>query len=258
MGTTVDAASEREGRMIARLSDGDERAFGLIVGADGLHSRTRELAFGPQKLRYSGYTCWRMVVDGGEPEFAAQEMWGIGKRFGLVRIGGGRVYCFAVINARAGQPDPAEGRVQRLRERFAEFEGSAPHLLQRLGGPEALIQNDLYEIVHRPWYREGWVLVGDAAHGMLPDMGQGAAMALEDVAVLADLMATGLPRGETLDRWARRRESRVRWVQNQSRRIGRIGQWSSPLACRIRNEAARRLPNSWATRVLVRLAEQTL
>ncbi len=256
MGTTLEAASHREGRMIARLSDGDERSFGLVVGADGLHSRTRELAFGTRRPRYSGYTCCRMVIHGVEPEFAAQEMWGVAKRFGLVRLGEGRVYCFAVINAPAEEPDPAEGRILRLRERFAEFEGPVPELLARLQKPSELIRNDLYEILDRPWFRDGWVLVGDAAHGMLPDMGQGAAMALEDVAILAELTASALPRSEVLSQWARRRQRRVRWVQNQSRRIGRIGQWSNPLACGIRNRVARSIPDAWATGVLARLAER--
>jgi 2-polyprenyl-6-methoxyphenol hydroxylase-like FAD-dependent oxidoreductase len=254
MGTTLESASHREGRMIARLSDGDERAFGLVVGADGLHSRTRELAFGARRPRYSGYSCWRMVIHGVELEFGAQEMWGIAKRFGLVRLGEGRVYCFAVVNAPPGEPDPAESRIQRLRNRFAEFEGPVPELLDQLQEPSELIQNDLYEITDRPWYRDGWVLVGDAAHGMLPDMGQGAAMALEDVAVLAELIGNGLPRSEVLSQWARRRQGRVRWVQNQSRRIGRIGQWSNPLACGIRNRVAKNIPDAWTTGVLARLA----
>jgi 2-heptyl-3-hydroxy-4(1H)-quinolone synthase len=119
-----------------------------------------------------------------------------------------------------------------------------------------LIQNDLHEIILRPWYRGRVVLLGDAAHGMTPNMGQGAAMALEDVAVLTELLAGGRPLAQVLEEWARRREPRVRWIQNQSRRIGWVGQWKNPLACRARNQLTQWLPDSSTTRVLAYLAAQ--
>ena len=258
MGTTIENASAGGGQLDVRFSNGEEASYGLVVGADGLHSRVRELAFGARALRYSGYTCWRMVIDAGHPETPTQEMWGVGKRFGVVRLDGNRVYCFAVINERAGQPDPEADRIERLRETFSEFAGPVPGLLGQISEPDELIKNDLYEIVHQPYFSERWALVGDAAHGMLPDMGQGAAMALEDVAVLAEGIGGGLPLAEVLATWAKRREGRVRKIQYLSRRIGRVGQWENRLACRVRNEITRLFPDSMALQVLARLAAQPL
>ena len=256
MGSSVDAITLGDEAAEVRFSNGDAGRFGLVVGCDGLHSRVRELVFGRRALRYSGYTCWRMVVDWKDDALPTQEMWGVGKRFGMVPIGDRRVYCFAVIIAPPGQPDPREGRIERLRTRFAEFGGAVVPLLARLQAPEELIQNDLHEIIQRPWFLGKGMIVGDAAHGMMPDMGQGAAMALEDVAVLAELIATGEPLADVLESWFARREPRVRWVQNQSRRVGKIGQWENPLACRARNELARWLPDSFTQRILIRMAEQ--
>jgi 2-polyprenyl-6-methoxyphenol hydroxylase-like FAD-dependent oxidoreductase len=256
MGTTVESAEEHEDSVVVRFNSGDTARFGLMVGADGLHSQVRELAFGPLPLRYSGYTCWRTVVAEGGSELGGQEMWGVGKRFGLVPLDGDRVYCFAVINAPPEDPDPAEVRIDRIRREFSEFRGPVPDLLSQLRRPEELIKNDLHEIVHRPWHRGHVLLVGDAAHGMTPDMGQGAAMALEDVWVLSQFIASELPLEKVLTNWMNRRKRRVRWVQNQSRRIGWVGQWSHPLPCRVRNELTRLLPDSATTRVLARLAQR--
>ncbi|MDE0885971.1 MAG: FAD-dependent monooxygenase [Myxococcota bacterium] len=258
MGTTVDSLEETDECVRAHFSDGSEASFALVVGADGLHSQVRSLVFGDVPLRYSGYTCWRMVVESDEMEVSAQEMWGRGQRFGAVHIDAKRVYCFAVVNAEAGRPDPAAGRVQRLREEFSEFAGPVPALLASLEAPEQLIQNDLYEVLHTPWYRGRVVLVGDAAHGMTPDMGQGAAMALEDIAVLTESLGLTDSPAEALGAWAARRTARVRWIQNQSRRIGQVGQWESRLACGLRNQLTRATPAWAATRALKALAGQRI
>ena len=125
-----------------------------------------------------------------------------------------------------------------------------------------MIHNDLCEVVHRPWYRDGVVLVGDAAHGMTPNMGQGAAMALEDVLVLAEMAgearSAGRPIRSVFGAWAERRDARVRWVQDQSRRIGRIGHWEGRLACALRNAVLRMVPDRASEAALVRMAEQEI
>jgi 2-polyprenyl-6-methoxyphenol hydroxylase-like FAD-dependent oxidoreductase len=255
LGTTLEELDSLTGRV--RTSDGREARYDLMVGADGLRSRTRSQLFGDVPLAYAGYTCWRLVVERPVGLDRAQEMWGRGKRFGIVPIDdGSQVYCFAVANAAAATPDPEDGRVERFRERFGEFGGPVPAILSQVTRPEQLIHNDLEEVVHRPWQRDRVVLVGDAAHGMTPNMGQGAAMALEDVAVLVELLAGAeAPLANVLAMWNERREPRVRWVQDQSRRLGRVAQWENALACSLRNVLARMLPDRASKRALVRMAE---
>ena len=260
LGCTVTSLEARDEGVAVRFSDGREDEFALVVGADGVHSSVRELVFGRLPVVYAGYTCWRLVVSRPESLVRGQEMWGHGQRFGLVPVDAERVYCFAVANAREGEADPEEGRVERFRRRFASFGGPVPEVLARVERSEQLIHNDLGEIRLDAWSAGRVVLVGDAAHAMTPNMGQGAAMALEDGAVLAELLAerrpepAGLPR--LLADWEARRRSRVDWVQSQSRRIGRVAQWRSPLACSLRNALARLVPDAASTRALVRMAEQ--
>ncbi len=262
LGTTANRIEDRGECVWVQLSDGSSEEFDLVVGADGLSSQVRELTFGPVPLSYSGYTCWRLVVDCPPGLKRGQEMWGRGKRFGILRIDDHRVYCFAVANAPAASPGPSEEGVEAFHQRFAGFGGPVPAILEQVEDPAQLIHNDLCEVITRPWHRGRVVLVGDAAHAMTPNMGQGAAMALEDVRVLAELMGQGWRDGQQLavhlDAWMVRREPRVRWVQDQSRRIGKVAQWEGRLTCGLRNTLARLVPDSANERALTRLAEQPI
>jgi 2-heptyl-3-hydroxy-4(1H)-quinolone synthase len=253
--TTVVSLVEEGDGVVARLSDGAVARFDLVVGADGLRSRVRERVFGANPPVYAGYTCWRFVVEAPFPLERTVEMWGRGRRLGLVPLPGGRVYGFAVANAPRGSSDPGEVRIERFQARFGGFRGSAPAVLAGIRHPAQLIHNDLEEVIQRPWHRGAVLLVGDAAHATTPNMGQGAAMALEDSAVLAELLAEKRPLVETLARFQARREGRVRWVQNQSRRFGRLAQWENGAACALRNLLLRAIPDAAAARALERLAD---
>lgn len=254
LGTSVDKLEQHEDSVDVRLSDGREQRYGLVVGADGLRSRVRELVFGDDRIRYAGYTCWRLVVASPVEAAEMREMWGRGQRFGVVPIDAERLYCFAVANAPRGEPDPSDGRLERFRERFAGFGGQVPEILRALRTPDELIHNDLEELAEGPWHDGRVLLLGDAAHAMTPNMGQGAAMALEDSMVLVDLLREGPPVPEILPRFHQRRASRVRWVQSQSRRIGRIAQLDGALGCRLRNGVLRVLPDRLNARALRRMA----
>ena len=258
LGTSIDKLAQHDAGVDVRFTDGREQRYGLVIGADGLGSRVRELLFGGDRIQYSGYTCWRFVVSSPASRIEMREMWGRGRRFGIVPIGDGRVYCFAVANAPRGEADPTDGRLERFRERFAMFGGQVPELLAALRTPDELIHNDLEELAEGPWHDGRVLLIGDAAHAMTPNMGQGAAMALEDSMVLLEFMREGVPFGELPARLHARRVSRVRWVQSQSRRIGRVAQLEGALACRLRNAALRVVPDSANARALRKMASQAI
>ena len=247
-----------DGGVDVQLTNGQREHYDLVIGADGIHSRVRELTFGHIPTEYSGYTCWRFVVDAPLQQSRMCEMWGRGKRIGVVPIGKSTFYVFVVANAAAGTPDPEPGRLERLRKRFSDFGGPAPALLDALDDSDELIHNDLCAIPVGNWYDGRVVLIGDAAHAMTPNMGQGAGMALEDAAVLVELLQAGGAMSEILGSYRSRRASRVAWVQNQSRRIGRIGQLENPLACHLRNTAARLIPDRVSTRALRKLVGQPI
>lgn len=258
LGTSVDKLEQHAEHVEVRLTDGREERYRLVLGADGLRSRVRELVFGDDRIRYAGYTCWRLVIDAPVEQVAMREMWGRGKRFGIAPIGGGRIYCFAVANAPRGRADPPDGRVERFRERFEEFGGQVPQVLAALREPDELIHNDLEELAEGAWHDGRIGLIGDAAHAMTPNMGQGAAMALEDSAVLVELLRERVADRDVFGQLRARRAARVRWVQSQSRRIGRVAQLGGGAACRLRNAVLRVIPDAANARALRRMASQPI
>lgn len=252
--TSVEALDEREDHVDVRFTDGTEGRFALVIGADGLRSRVRELVFGGDRIRYAGHTCWRFAIQSPVEAIEMREMWGRGLRFGIVPIGEGLLYCFAVANAPRGEADPEPGRLDRFRRRFSSFGGQVPEILATLCEADPLIHNDLEELEDGPWQNGRIMLVGDAAHAMTPNMGQGAAMALEDASVLVQCLRSTDSLPDALTAFHGRRASRVAWVQNQSRRIGRIAQLQNPIACRLRNAVLRLVPDSANARALRQMA----
>ena len=120
------------------------------------------------------------------------ETWGHGERFGYATLSDGRVYCFATANVDEGSDG---GDLAKLRDRFGDWHDPVPRLLDEADDAD-LLHHDLYDLPPLSTYVEDRVaLVGDAAHAMTPNLGQGACQALEDAVVLARLRDGRRPGG---------------------------------------------------------------
>jgi 2-polyprenyl-6-methoxyphenol hydroxylase-like FAD-dependent oxidoreductase len=256
LGTTVDRLDLSGSSVRATFSDGSSGSYDLVVGADGVRSRVRALIFGADQPKYVGYFSWRTIVARPKEIELPVEMWGRGRRLGLVPISENDLYCFTTLNGppvgRDSFGDPLDGRLARFREAFGNFGGSAPRVLEQITDPEQLVPTDLEEVTLREWARGRVVLLGDAAHAMTPNLGQGAAMAMEDAVVLARLIERSNYVADALALYQSARISRVRSIQRLSHRFGVIGQFESAAACAIRNTAVRILPMGWLSRVAAR------
>jgi 2-polyprenyl-6-methoxyphenol hydroxylase-like FAD-dependent oxidoreductase len=230
-----------------QTSDGDQHAD-LVVAADGIRSTLRTALFpatpGP---RYAGYTAWRMIVnDPGETEPA--ETWGPeGQRFAILPIAGGQCYCYATADVPSGtifEDDAAE-----LRRRFASWHAPIGALLAPLTRHHVL-RNDIEDLPPLPAMHRGRIaLLGDAAHAMTPDLGQGACQAIEDAVVLAASVIPDDPAAVTpaLHAYTAARLPRTTAIARRSRKAGAL--YHRPLPMR---HAAARLMNLLPADVIVR------
>lgn len=199
-----------------------ERA-GLVIGADGVHSVTRAglwpHAAPPQ---FVGRTAWRGVTRAGSVIVDAEgETLGPGGRFGILQLRGERVYWFA--EARADRPDIRYADpLQEVRRRCGRWHDPIPRLLEATD-PQAVLHHDLLHLPALPTYvRDRVVLVGDAAHAMTPDLGQGACQALEDVVELVARLA-GQEVPDALGGYDTARLPRTQRLARASRRMGNFG-----------------------------------
>ncbi|MFF4805532.1 FAD-dependent monooxygenase [Streptomyces sp. NPDC001351] len=226
----------------------------LVVTADGIGSKVRSRLFpdhpGPV---YSGSTVLRAVTERVVDLHADFELtWGRGTEFGHIAFVDGRAEWHAVLSHPAGTrfADPLAG----LRRRFHTWHDPIPALLDATR-PEAVLHHDVYELrTPLPSYAVGRIaLLGDAAHAMTPNLGQGACQALEDAVTLTAVLGTESTVEAALARYDAERRPRSQAVARAARQAGRMGQQlSHPLAVPLRNTAMRLTPSRVATRMILR------
>ncbi|MGW7075231.1 FAD-dependent monooxygenase [Streptomyces sp. NPDC054866] len=231
----------------------------LVVAADGLNSRLRTQLFphhpGPA---YSGSTVLRAITDHPVDVRSDFELtWGRGAEFGHIALADGRAEWHAVLNSPAGvrYPDP----LAEMRRRFSGWHEPIPALLSATR-PGAVLHHDIHELsTPLPSYVVGrTALLGDAAHAMTPNLGQGACQALEDAAVLSAALATEPTVESALTRYDTERRPRSQSVARAARLAGRMGQQlTHPLAVALRNTALRLAPSRTTVRAILRHADWT-
>jgi 2-polyprenyl-6-methoxyphenol hydroxylase-like FAD-dependent oxidoreductase len=213
-GVTPDRLAQHDGRVEVHLSDGTRGEYDLVVGADGVHSAVRSLAFGVAPARPLGQVAWRLVAPCPEEVTTWSVMLGRRGAFLTVPIGRGLAYCYCDADGDLA----AHRSPERLRELLVEFAGPARAMLDAAG--EAHVAA-VEEVAPASWREGHVVLVGDAAHATSPNMAEGAALALEDALVLAECLAAIAPVPRALSAFEARRRPRTDWVRAQTHRRDR-------------------------------------
>ena len=236
----------RDDRIEITCQGGQHVEADLLVGADGLYSAVRTQLVGTDAPLYSGYTSWRGVTPAGSvvapPRMS--ESWGRGQRFGIVDIGFGEIYWFAVANAPAGGTDVDVKR--ELLERFARWHAPIAAVIEATPAARILRTDISDRAPIDRWHDGRVVLLGDAAHPMTPNLGQGAGQAIEDAIVLDRCLSEEKTLGAALTRYERQRVARANGIVLASRRLGAMAQWQDPIAVWFRDSLMRLMPPSLA------------
>jgi FAD-dependent urate hydroxylase len=218
LGRTIRSLEHLDGPVRVGFDDGSGGDYDLVVGADGLRSWVRRLAVDPRPPVPVGQHSWRFLAACPPEVTTWTVMLGRGASFLTVPVGQGLAYAYADATA---DGEPGGDPLGRLRQRFAGFATPVPQLLRQLHDPNRVHVAPIEQVAAAGWGRGAVVLVGDAAHGMSPNMAQGAALAFEDALVLAACLRDAATVTDAVAAFAARRSRRTGWVRTQTYRRDR-------------------------------------
>lgn len=217
---------DRDGSVTAHTpSDVLNLQADLVVGADGVHSRVRHAGPFDARVVPSGIPYVRALIDGEHG--LNEEAWTSAGLFGSFNVDG-RTYLYASATAADPRAALLTHDLNGFRWAWERAYAPAGELLRRVGSWNELLVDHVVRVQCRQWFDGALVLLGDAAHAMAPNLGQGANSALVDAAVLLDELrrAESLPRA--LAAYQQRRKPVVTRVADASARLGALAERTDP------------------------------
>lgn len=236
---------EDNGKVYAHAANGETGVFDIVIGADGIGSATRGLLFKNDSIIrhnaffYYGsvsYRDWKISLPGDI------EMLGRGVFLGIYPYTADECGFYAALYP--GKAAQSEAAIELLKRECAGFGWEIPGLLRNLRPP--IFGDWIRETAPPKWSRGRCLLIGDAAHALLPTSGQGISLALEDALALDRVLATtdneDRALAAALTAFEKKRRARIAPVKRRSRNINlinRLATRSNPLFCHFRNSLAR-------------------
>jgi 2-polyprenyl-6-methoxyphenol hydroxylase-like FAD-dependent oxidoreductase len=223
--TTVEDLRDDGETVFARLSDGSEDRYDLVIGADGLLSpmRARILPDAP-KPAYNGQSVWRAVLP-RLPGVDHTMLWvGQTSKVGLNPVSASEMYVFVNENRPTRDRVAESELVEYLRALLAPYPAPLAQAARDLIGPDSQVIFRPLEgmLVPLPWHKGRVVLIGDAVHATTPHLASGAGIGIEDAIVLAEELAASDDPETALSAFGNRRWERCRMVVHNSARLGEI------------------------------------
>ncbi len=224
LGSSFTRLTENDNCVVAEFADGTQERGDLLIGCDGIRSNVRAILFGAESPRFTGYIAWRGLVPANRLREPLTPESGIcigpGKTVTRYLLAQRQVVNYVAVARRSGWEKESwavRSELSELLEEFAEFHPEIRQLLAATPA-ERCFKWALFdrEPLSR-WSVERVTLAGDAAHPMLPFMGQGAVMAIEDAVVFARCLHASSTIDETFERYESARRPRCSFVMLESR-----------------------------------------
>jgi len=246
LGSRVEYVYQDDRGVSLTLADGTTAQGDILVGADGIHSTVRAQLLGKESPRYTGNVAWRGLVPAERVAHlnlgSVVGVW-MGPNRSIVQyyVSAGRTFNWIGIS-RSPQPAReswlAEGKIE---DALAEYDGWHSTIRTIIAATPKVLRQALYDREPLPDWQVGRiVLLGDAAHPMLPFYAQGGAQSIEDAYVLAGCIAEGQDRPlAALARFVKMRLPRTAWMQGLARREEELYQSNDAATIKARNARMR-------------------
>ncbi|WP_327114255.1 FAD-dependent monooxygenase [Nocardia sp. NBC_01730] len=257
--TFIDAQAirfvDRGERVRVEFADGRIAEGDLLVGADGIHSTVRAQLHGRSEPRSGNFVCWRACIPFEHPNVVrglSAHFWGTGMRFGIHDIGHGRVYWWGTQTMSADEAANWRGGKGDLLRLYADWAPEVRACIEQTDESAILAVPAEDRPPLAQWGRGRATLLGDAAHPMLPGLGQGANAAIEDAVVLAGVLRSSLDPVAGLRRYERLRAERTGMLVNGSASLAKIEQTTNPRLVQVRDAYFRHAPTDFFLRELAK------
>jgi len=225
-----------------------------LVGADGIHSKVRKQLFPKSKIRYSGQTCWRGISNydiGTSLKYTGATLWGERLQFGVSKISKDKVYWFAVKLSKPNLKDTSEDLKQDLIQLFNGFHPIVHNLINHTS-KNKIIRTDLNDLeLLKKWYKGNICLIGDAAHSMTPDLGQGGAQAIEDAFYLTQAISNSKKEEDAFVDFHKSRKTKVEKLVKLSRQTSKMAVLK--YGSSFRNFALKNLPEKYSQKQMLNI-----
>ena len=227
-GTSVRELHNASGGVDVMLTDGSTQRFDLVVGADGIHSRVREMAFGPASdyIRALGYRTLAFVIEDAELQhrigdafctFTLPE-----RQVAVYPIRRGRVATFFIHRANHEWRDFSRAAAQHeLHAVYRRTGWLVPDLVDRFSEAANVYFDDVAQVVVPKWHHNRVVLLGDACQCVSLLAGQGASMALAAAYILAEELSQAESIAAALARYQNRVQPSIETKQAAGRNMAR-------------------------------------
>jgi len=244
---------QRPNSVLLHFENGASAEADLVVACDGIHSAVRKSLGLKTKLSNRPYSVWRGMTHiksedearhlGLDHDGDFSESYGRGTRFGILRLGPGRIHWYAVANNSLLPRDLSERAA--LQKLFSGWHAPIPELIEK--AESAICTKVQDRLSTLPWVVGRVAILGDAAHPISPNFGQGACLAIEDAVVLAACLKThpSLPRA--LRRYEISRYPRCLELLFMSREAGRFAQIQNRALVHLRRYFLKLAPLAFTT-----------
>lgn len=219
VGATWSSLEQRDGGVLAVLSDGTSRTYDFVVAADGAYSRTREeIVGGPVAMEFLKQGSWRWMTPWSNPQPGGRTYMTPDVKMGAYPLPGNEVYLFATQNFES-KPWMDEDRLGELFGAVLE-DFDVPSIREyrsRIVGAGGITFRPMEAyLMPDPWVKGRIVAIGDAAHTLAPHLASGAGLALEDAWVLAECVVGNEDWDWAMREFMARRFARTRHVYETS------------------------------------------
>lgn len=190
MGQEITAIDDAKDGTTVTLSNGNTETFDLVIGADGVHSRVRELIFGKQLSKHMGYAYFAFITSDRKlreriAENEAVVIRGDGFSIAYHRLQGSEIGAYVFHREKVIEKIPPDQRRDHMLRKYGQFDATFKAILEGMKESEHVFHDGFTQIVMPAWHKGRVCLIGDAAFCPTPASGVGASMAMAAAYIVA-------------------------------------------------------------------------